>query len=41
MNQIDADTVYNLADLDSTTDGLGKAVREAIEVIEDALDTYG
>jgi len=41
MNQIDADAVYNLADLDSTTDGLGKAVREAIEVIEDALDTYG
>jgi len=44
MNEIDADAVYNLADLDSASgsaDGLGRAVREAIEVIEDALDTYG
>jgi len=42
MNDIDADAVYDLAGLDSAvTDGLGRAVREAIEVIEDALDAYG
>jgi len=44
MNEIDADAVYKLADFDSDSnqaDGLGRAVREAIEVLEEALDTYG
>jgi len=44
MNEIDADAVYELANFDSNSakvDGLGKAVREAIDVLEEALDTYG
>ena len=44
MNEIDADAVYKLANFGSDlakADGLGRAVGEAIEVLEEALDTYG
>lgn len=44
MNDEKADAVYGLANLDGESCdliGLGRAVRVAIEVIEDAIDTYG
>jgi hypothetical protein len=53
MNSREANAVYALAGLASTSNlevnehrenddiGLGRAVREAIEVIEDAVSTYG